>query len=131
VGVLEGIQYLQYLLFAFVLWVVLHRFLPVKGLENLSAEQVRERLKNTNEYVFVDVREAHEYKQGHIQGFKNIPLSQLTQRLREIDRDKAVILTCRSGMRSTTAAKILRKHGFTRIAHLKNGILSWHDPLVR
>jgi rhodanese-related sulfurtransferase len=131
VGILDGFQYLQYLLFAFVLWVLLRRILPVKGLENLSAEQVRERLKNTREYVFIDVREPQEYKQGHIQGFKNIPLSQLAQRLTEIDRNKAVILTCRSGIRSTTAAKILRKNGYTRIAHLKNGILGWHDHLVR
>jgi rhodanese-related sulfurtransferase len=128
---LNGLQYMQYLLIAFALWLLIRRFLPVKGLENLSAEQVRERLKNTREYVFIDVREPQEYKQGHIQGFKNIPLSQLTQRLAEIDRNKEVILACRSGMRSTTAAKILRKNGFTRIAHLKNGILSWHDPLVR
>lgn len=123
--------WLQYLLLALLVFLLMRRFLPVKGLENLTAEQVKERLGNSKDHVFIDVRESGEYKQGHIRGFKNIPLSQLSNRLSEIDSQKVVVLTCRSGMRSSTAAKILRRHGYTRIAHLKTGISGWNGNLVR
>ncbi|MFC4767205.1 rhodanese-like domain-containing protein [Effusibacillus consociatus] len=122
-------EWLQYLLFGVVLFLVIQRLLPTKGLTDLSAEEVFQKLKNPKDHVFLDVREAHEYREGHIKGFKNIPLSQLASRQHEIDRNKSIILTCRSGMRSRQAAKILRRNGFSRISHLKNGVLGWHTGL--
>lgn len=58
-----------------------------------------------------DVREKYEFNQGHIVGAKNIPLSELRQRVEEFPRDRPVFLHCRSGQRSYNAARVLKHHG--------------------
>ncbi|UUZ90766.1 rhodanese-like domain-containing protein [Paenibacillus sp. P25] len=82
-------------------------------------------LEGSKQTVLIDVRELGEFKGGHIQGAKNIPLSQLNRRLGEIPKDRDLLLYCRSGMRSKSAARILMKNGFTRLAHLRGGISAW------
>lgn len=124
-------QWIQYLIFGVLLWLIIRRFMPMKGLTNLSAAEVKQLLKNQKEHLFIDVREVHEYREGHIRGFKNYPLSQLAQKVNELDPNKSVILTCRSGMRSRQAAKILQKNGFSQISHIKTGIIGWDGDLVR
>lgn len=124
-------EWIQYLIFGAVLWFILKRFLPTKGLTNLTAAEVKELLKNQKEHLFLDVREVHEFREGHIKGFKNYPLSQLNGKAAELDTNKSVVLTCRSGMRSRQAAKILQKKGFNKISHLKTGIIGWDGDLVR
>ena len=62
--------------------------------------------------VILDVRTKGEYQGGAIPGSKNIPLQQLSVRLAEIKKwDKPVITCCASGMRSGSAAGILRSNG--------------------
>ncbi|KEO81401.1 rhodanese-like domain-containing protein [Tumebacillus flagellatus] len=124
-------QWWMYLLYALLLWFVISRLLPVRGLTNLTTAEVQERLKKPKDFVFVDVREVGEYRAGHIPGFQNIPLSQLRTRVGEIDSSKPVILTCQSGMRSKQAAKTLHKHGFRNLSHLKTGMSGWNGNVVK
>ncbi len=118
-------DWLSYGLIAFAVLLIAQRFLPVKGLIDLSAQEVAEKLKTPQAYQFIDVREVHEYRRGHIKGFRNIPLSQLPARLGELNHDRPVILICQSGMRSRQAAKLLRQNGFQHISHLKYGMAGW------
>jgi len=60
----------------------------------------------------LDVRTAAEYRQGHADGFQNIPVDELRQRLSELDRDKPVYIMCQSGLRSYIASRILTGNGF-------------------
>jgi rhodanese-related sulfurtransferase len=62
--------------------------------------------------AIVDVRTPAEYAGGHVKGSVNIPLDQLTQQLHKLRKDQPVITCCKSGMRSGSAAEILRDHGF-------------------
>lgn len=110
------------------MWFVYNRFAPVKGLRNLNAEQFKKESKGQR---MIDVREVHEFKQGHIPGAINIPLSQLRTRLSEIPKDRPVYLYCRSGMRSRLAGKILSRHGYRNMAHLNGGITAWNGPLAK
>lgn len=110
------------------MWFVYNRFAPVKGLRNLNAEQFKKESKGQR---MIDVREVHEFKQGHIPGAINIPLSQLRTRLSEIPKDRPVYLYCRSGMRSRQAGKILSRHGYRNMAHLNGGITAWNGPLAK
>ncbi|WP_333474169.1 rhodanese-like domain-containing protein [Paenibacillus gyeongsangnamensis] len=66
-----------------------------------------------------------------IPGAKNIPLSQLSRRIDEIPKDRDLLLYCRSGMRSKSAARILRKRGFVRLILLQGGINAWSGQLIR
>lgn len=109
-------------------WLAYRQFAPVKGLRDLNAGQFREESRRG---LVVDVREAHEFRQGHLEGAVNIPLSQLKSRLSEIPRDRPVFLYCRSGMRSRQAGRLLRRSGFRDVAHLAGGLAAWNGPLVK
>ena len=62
--------------------------------------------------IIVDVRSKGEYKSGHIPGSRHIPLPQLSSKIAEIKSwDKPVITCCASGMRSASAAGILKSNG--------------------
>ncbi len=97
----------------------------------LKSDEFRSELEQSKNKQLIDVREPDEYKGGFIPGAVNIPLSQLEQRLIDISKDRDVLLYCRSGMRSKNAARILQKHGYTRIAHLQGGISGWGGKLTR
>lgn len=75
----------------------------------------------------IDVREPHEFAQERVPRFKNIPLSELKERMGEIDKEKRVVLLCRSGRRSALAAQELLKVGYSaeRVANIEGGIIRW------
>jgi|TARA_B110000902_G_scaffold161081_1_gene184287 rhodanese-related sulfurtransferase len=62
--------------------------------------------------VIVDVRSPGEYAAGHVKGSKNIPLGNIASKLETIKKwDKPVITCCASGMRSGSAASVLKRNG--------------------
>ncbi|MGL4650169.1 MAG: rhodanese-like domain-containing protein [Caldilineaceae bacterium] len=75
-------------------------------------------------HILVDVRTAEEYKSGFIPGARNIPLQELGQKVNSLPRDKPIILYCRSGSRSASAAGMLKQAGFEQVYDL-GGIYSW------
>ena len=62
--------------------------------------------------TLLDTRTTGEYSAGHIEGFINIPVDDLRERLHELDRTKPVYVICQSGLRSYIACRILAGHGF-------------------
>lgn len=62
--------------------------------------------------TLLDVRTSAEYERGHIDGFRNIPVDELRERLGELDRDKPLYVICQSGLRSYIACRILAREGF-------------------
>ena len=60
----------------------------------------------------LDTRTPAEYAAGHVDGFCNIPLDELRQRLGELEKGKPVYVMCQSGLRSYIACRILEQHGF-------------------
>jgi phage shock protein E len=77
-----------------------------------------------NQHLLVDVRTPQEFNSGHIEGAVNIPLQELSQRASEIPQDEPVVLYCRSGNRSSTAAKMLRNAGYDQVYDL-GGVIDW------
>ncbi|MDF2659783.1 MAG: Rhodanese-related sulfurtransferase [Paenibacillus sp.] len=115
------------IIIALAVWFVYKQFAPVKGLKNMNAQQFRQAAKGSK---VIDVREPHEYKQGHLPGAVNIPLGRLGRSFADIPKETPVFLYCRSGMRSKQAGKVLAKHGYTDVSHLTGGISSWDGPLA-
>ena len=62
--------------------------------------------------TLLDTRTVGEYASGHIDGFLNIPVDELRERLGELDKGKPVYVICQSGLRSYIACRILHGNGF-------------------
>jgi hydroxyacylglutathione hydrolase len=75
----------------------------------------------------LDVREPHEWREGHVDGAQHVPLGRLADRLGEIDRSAPIAIMCASGNRSTTATSFLRTKGFTNVLNATGGFASWKD----
>lgn len=75
--------------------------------------------------VVVDVRNVGELIAGTIPDAVNIPLAQLPKRLDEIPRDRPVVVHCAGGYRSSVAASVLRKAGWSDVSDLLGGFNAW------
>ena len=118
-------DYVNYLVIALFLFFIFKRYLPTKGVNNISTTDLKAEL-NDKTKQFVDVRTPGEYKGNHIKGFKNVPLNQLAQKAeKELSKEKEVIVICQSGMRSRQASKILKKLGFSKVTNVKSGMNAW------
>jgi sulfur dioxygenase len=98
---------------------------------HISTEGLSILISRDESPLIVDVRNPDEYtgELGHIQGSINIPLKELADRYRELNdyRNQQIILVCRSGVRSTTAAALLTGLGFRQVFDLKGGMVKWKD----
>jgi len=93
-------------------------------LPSVSAADLSEKLKNGKRPLVVDVRQPEEYRQGHIDGAKLIPLGELPQRLKELPKDKEIVCVCASGNRSRSATKRLIHEGYNAV-NMNGGMMSW------
>lgn len=83
-------------------------------------------VKLRNEGAFVlDVRQPEEWNEFHVPGSTLIPLGELELRVKELPRDKKILVVCRSGNRSQTGRDILLKAGFTQVTSLAGGLNQW------
>ncbi len=86
--------------------------------------------------LLIDVREPDEVAEVayRVKNYRNVPLSQLANRLQDIPRDQQVILACRSGNRSRRAYDMLVAQGYQNLANMEGGMLAWEArklPVVR
>ena len=75
--------------------------------------------------VIVDVREPYELREGYIPGAVHIPLRSLSPRMKELDPSKEIVIVCRSGNRSITAAQFLQQGGFPQVSSMAGGMIGW------
>ncbi|UDK96148.1 FAD-dependent oxidoreductase [Lysinibacillus sphaericus] len=73
--------------------------------------------------VIIDVREPNEFANGAIKGAKNIPLSQLRERMHEIPKDVPVYVHCRSAQRSYNAVMVLEHNGYDQVYNISGSFL--------
>ena len=80
-----------------------------------TMEQFKEKLKNDKELIVLDVRTPEEVAGGKIENAINIPVQVLEQRINELDKykDKEIAVICRTQNRSSAAANILVKNGYS------------------
>jgi len=92
--------------------------------QSIDAKQALYLLENDHNVTLLDVRTIPEYKSGHLRDATLIPVDALSENLGMLkqDRDKKIIVYCRTGSRSVTASRILEEHGFTPL-NVKGGII--------
>jgi rhodanese-related sulfurtransferase len=94
----------------------------------LSAVHIAElrRLLADGTVTLIDVRPAHEYRQGHIPSARSMPVAELERRIAELPRNREVVAYCRGPycVYADEAAQLLREHGF-RVRRLEEGFPEW------
>ncbi len=104
-------------------------------IENLSKGVVKQfrvsdvaSLPQDGSVTLLDARTEREYSRGHIEGFRNIPVDELRERLGEIEAGKPVYVICQSGLRSYIACRILAGHGYE--AYNFSGGFRFYDAVM-
>ena len=89
--------------------------------------QILTNLVNREEGVVVDIRGANDFNKGHIHGALNIPLSQIKESTKNLEKykNKPIIMVCANGISVAAACSILAKAGWERVYKLQGGMSSW------
>ena len=98
-----------------------------KGLKQWHLHDA-DKLPRDGSVILLDTRTAWEYSSGHIEGFVNIPVDELRERLDEIEPGKPVYVICQSGLRSYIATRILEGYGYE--AYNFAGGFRFYDAVV-
>ena len=117
-------DYLNYIILGFITLLMIQRFIPIKGVKQISTSDLKNELQNKNKQ-FIDVRTPGEFKARNIRGFKNIPLQQLAHKTNQLSKEQEVVVLCQSGIRSKQASKLLKKQGFNKVTNVKDGMNAW------
>ena len=93
---------------------------------NITAQEAKQIMDTQEGYIILDVRSREEYDQGHIPGAIVIPHTEVEDRAEDElpDKDRLILVYCRSGRRSKIAAEALVELGYTNIKEF-GGILDW------
>ncbi|MBL8798868.1 MAG: molybdopterin-synthase adenylyltransferase MoeB [Planctomycetia bacterium] len=106
-----------------------HAPAPADQQGETTVEELKRRLDRKEAVFILDVRNPPEYAICQIPGSTLLPLPELPQRFGELDRNREIVVHCKSGMRSAKAVQFLREQGFTKLKNLKGGILAWAEQI--
>ncbi|WP_459499490.1 rhodanese-like domain-containing protein [Bacillus sp. C1] len=113
---------------AFIGYSVWMFFYQKRLIKTLSEEEFRAGYRKAQ---LIDIREADEFNAGHILGARNIPLSQIRMRYKELRKDQPVYLYCQSGFRTGRAAQYLKKQGYKEFYQLQGGFKTWTGKIKK
>lgn len=93
----------------------------------LPASDYKIKLAQDSTIQLVDVRTPEEFATGHIDGAMNINYwgDDFQTAIQKLDKKRPVLLYCKSGVRSSKAAAVMQKLGFTELYNLEGGYLTW------
>ena len=100
--------------------------------EQITPEEAKKIMDSGEEHIILDTREQDEYDEGHIAGAILIPYTEIENKAEETmpDKDKLILVYCRSGRRSKIAAESLAKLGYTNVKEF-GGIIDWQYEIVK
>jgi hydroxyacylglutathione hydrolase len=106
----------------------------VENLEMWSVHQLKEALENREDIFLLDVRKINDRKKVHIAGSHHYWVGDIPQNLKHIPKDKKIVIYCDSGYKSTIAASILQKNGYSNVVSVLGSMGAWLKakyPLVK
>ena len=90
----------------------------------MSASELNEKLQHGQRPLVVDVRQPEEFRAGHINGAKLLPLRELERHLQELPKNREIVCVCASGSRSHSATALLVRAGYQAV-NLQGGMSAW------
>ena len=94
----------------------------------ITVQELKVRLDRGEKPFILDVRNPDEYPIANLGGYL-IPLPLLNQRMKELDKEKEIIVHCQTGSRSRRAVEILYENGFSNVRNLKGGTNAWSEEI--
>lgn len=94
----------------------------------ITVQQLRQKLDSGEKFIFIDVREPHEYEEFNL-GAELRPLGNIMNTILEFQDHKndEIVVHCRSGARSGQAQALMMASGFSNVLNVKGGVLAWQD----
>jgi len=105
--------------------------LPMAKWPRVEVGQLEAQLAGPKPPLVLDVRAPGEWRDGHVDGAMHVPLDRLTKELGSIPKDRRIAVMCRSGYRSSLAASLLARAGFTDLVDVQGGWLAWAGAAAR
>jgi rhodanese-related sulfurtransferase len=96
---------------------------PARDITSREAKALLD--KNRNVFL-LDVRTPQEFQQAALKGAVLIPINEIERRLKEVPRNRPVLVYCAVGSRSRPVADFLVKQGYPEVYHLADGIVGWY-----
>ena len=97
-------------------------------MKEITVRELKTKIDKGEDFQLIDVREDNERSFTNIGG-DHIPLATVANNLDKIDKEKEVIIYCRSGARSGQVTNFLMNQGYDRVINLKGGILAWASEI--
>jgi len=107
--------------------IVLFDVLPPRGVKQITVLELKKMLENKEKhnYQYIDVRTTEQFNRLHVFGFKNFPLQELKKDTGTLSKDKKVVVISQRGISGNEACKVLKKQGFTNLANVQGGVITW------
>tara|TARA_B100000686_G_C16667243_1_gene904269 strand:+ start:977 stop:1300 length:324 start_codon:yes stop_codon:yes gene_type:complete len=102
-------------------------------IKEIDVDVLKEKLSNNDDFILLDVRTDSEYYLSRIKGSIHIPMQLVPQKLDDLDKNKEIIVQCKSGKRSAKVCEFLLNNNFKNVKNLAGGILDWAkkiDPYI-
>ena len=93
--------------------------------KEIDVIELNEKFKSKQEFLLLDVRKDQEVMVSKINNSIHIPMNEIPSRLNEIDKNKEIIVQCKSGKRSAKVCEFLMQNGYSNVKNLAGGILAW------
>jgi sulfur-carrier protein adenylyltransferase/sulfurtransferase len=94
-------------------------------MKEITVQELKNKMDEGQDFQLIDVREPTEYEIANLNG-ELIPMGEIIEKTENINKDKPVVVYCRSGNRSANVVKLLEtKYGFDNLYNLKGGITAW------
>ena len=97
----------------------------ITSTDRLSPQTAAERIAGPDPPLVIDIRTPRERAEKSIKGSLHRPLNTLRDGLPDVARDSAIIVHCAGGYRSSIAASLLQRDGFTNVSELAGGMTAW------
>ncbi len=101
----------------------------IETVVEITPRELAARLLEGADLDLLDVREPREWDLTHLDGSRLIPLGSLPESIGTLDREREIVVLCRSGKRSATAVLQLQAAGFRKVKNLAGGLLRWSDDV--
>ncbi len=120
---------MKFMVLAVLLFWMIRRWLPVRGLKYIDAHELYKVMKNNpGTLVILDVRDQGDYIAEHIAGAVNISVGRLPHvRIDAFSAEDEIVMVADSKYQSKKAARILFKRGFHRLIHVNGGMRAWNQ----